>query len=152
MNKKSIFIISVALTLLVTTFKLTNFKEGNHNSFTLSSLMNKSFADGESMIPWLNESSPGDDSSNQYCPGSYPEYVTVECVRTSSGDNGVSSDWNVSGGVAANWHVVDANVSGGYNSSNSNNQQTVVTGRWIATGINCIPRYSPDACTSHYPC
>lgn len=99
-----------------------------------------------------NYTSPGGNSNNTYCPGSYREEIRVHCQRTQSGTSGTASDWDIEAGVAAGWKSVNANVNGGYSSSGSSSGQVSITADWYATGVNCIPRYSIEVCTSHFPC
>lgn len=142
----------MALTAISISNFNVRFSPNKLSNLFLEEVSFKTAAAFETMIPWLQGSSPGDNSGDRYCPGSYPETISVDCERTSSGETGVASDWNVSGGVAVGWNKIGANVNGGYNSSNSSGGSSSVTAKWTATGINCIPRYSPDACTSHFPC
>lgn len=99
-----------------------------------------------------NYETPGGNYGDQFCPGSVPEHVTYTCTRTTTVGSGENSSWNASGGVSAGYGVWGANISGGGGSSNSSNSTTVTIASWTATGVNCVPRYSPDVCTSHYPC
>lgn len=159
MKRKIIFAIAASFFTLATMLNINMLQETSVDNVSLSNIAMMAQAQEENKQAYndlgairYDTPSPGDNSGDKVCYGSIPEKVTVHCKRYSSGAKQGEIYGEVHADLKQSWGTGNVHAGGSGGGSSNTQKYSQVVAEWVATGINCIPRHSPDKCTSHFPC